>query len=85
MANDVVQYARRKRVNDLYSMLKSAIADVVPLLREDSIIQSVQRVLTVRGAYEVQITEYVRGTSIKTMKRNGAAFTSASMPSISVT
>ena len=47
VANDVVQYARRKKVNDLYANLKGAIADIVPLLREDSIIQSVQRVLTV--------------------------------------
>ena len=47
MANDVVQYARRKKVNDLYAILKGAISDVVPLLREDSIIQNVQRVLTV--------------------------------------
>ena len=48
VANDVVQYARRKRVNDLYNILKGAIADVVPLLREDSIVSSVQRVLSVR-------------------------------------
>ena len=30
VANDVIQYARRKKVNDLYTILKGAIQDVVP-------------------------------------------------------
>lgn len=60
VANDVIQYARRKKVNDLYTILKNAIRDVVPLLREDSILPNVQRVLTVWLDREIFEEEYVQ-------------------------
>jgi len=60
VANDVIQYARRKKVNDLYTILKGAIREVVPLLREDSILPSVQRVLSVWLDREIFEEEYVQ-------------------------
>jgi len=61
VANDVIQYARRKKVNDLYSILKTAIHEVVPMLREDSILPSVQRVLSVWLDRDIFEEEYVQG------------------------
>ena len=46
VANDVVQYAKQKKLEELYEALKNGIADVIPLLRDDAIHNNFQRVLT---------------------------------------
>jgi hypothetical protein len=60
VANCVVQFTKRKKLEVLYEAFKNRIANVIPMLRDNGILKNVQRVLTVWTQREVFDEDFIQ-------------------------